>query len=329
MSSGLFGFHPIETDTARVVLAMIVGSIVGVAGVVFSITMAAVSFASGTFGPRLIGNLMRDRGSQVSLGFFIGTFIYSLIVLRFVRGSDPLASESVSALAFTMYISIGTSIKLAVCCMGVLIYFIHHDPETINIERIIANLGRALKVGIKNRFPDPLGDHVVLCRETEKWINSVDEDDATKIALDSNGYIETLDIDTLVKLADKHDLQIEIMQRPGAFVTVGKPVMSVWKDRSLSEETLCSLNACFATGISPTVNQNIEFVADQLVEIMARALSPGVNDPHTAITCVNWLQVGILHFTNHECLSLIADILPVGRNRDIIEKTIRDLKASS
>jgi len=124
-------------------------------------------------------------------------------------------------------------------------------------------------------------------------------------------------------------LQIEIMQRPGAFVTVGKPVMSVWKDRSLSEETLCSLNACFATGISPTVNQNIEFVADQLVEIMARALSPGVNDPHTAITCVNWLQVGILHFTNHECLSLIADILPVGGNRDIIEKTIRDLKASS
>ena len=263
------------------------------------------------------------------MGFFIGTFIYSLIVLRFVRGSDPLASESVSALAFTLYVSIGTSIKLAVCCMGVLIYFIHHDPETINIERIIANLGRALRVGIKNRFPDPSGDHVVLCRETEKWINSVDEDDATKIAPDSKGYIETLDIDTLVKLADKHGLQIEIMQRPGAFVNVGKPVMSVWKDRSLSEETLCSLNACFATGISPTVNQNIEFVADQLVEIMARALSPGVNDPHTAITCVNWLQVGILHFTKHECLSLIADTLPVGGNRNIIEKTIRDLKASS
>ena len=133
MSSGLFGFHPIETDTARVVLSMIAGSIVGVAGVVFSITMAAVSFASGTFGPRLIGNLMRDRGSQVSLGFFIGTFIYLLIVLRFVRGSDPLASESVSALAFTLYVSIGTSIGLAFCCMGVLIYFIHHVPKTINI----------------------------------------------------------------------------------------------------------------------------------------------------------------------------------------------------
>jgi uncharacterized membrane protein len=164
MSSGLFAFHPIETDTARVVLSMIVGSIIGVAGVVFSITMVAVSFASGTFGPRLIGNLMRDRGSQVSLGFFIGTFIYSLIVLRFVRGSDPLVSESVSALA---YVSIGTSIGLAVCCMGVLIYFIHHVPETINIERIIANLGCALKMGIENRFPDRSDDHVVLCTETE------------------------------------------------------------------------------------------------------------------------------------------------------------------
>ncbi len=373
--SDVFGFRPIETDTARVLLSMIAGSIIGVAGVVFSITMVAVSFASGTFGPRLIGNLMRDRGSQVSLGFFIGTFIYSLIILRFVQGGALQASESMLAPAFIPHVSIGTSIGLAICCMGVLIYFIHHVPETINIERIIANLGRALKAGIETRFPEQSDDRVALRTESERWIESADKDDVMQVVLDTNGYIQALDVRTLVKLAEKHDLHIEIIRRPGAFVTAGRPVLSIWADKSLDAKVCRSLKTCFATGISPTVNQNIEFIADQLVEIIARALSPGVNDPFTAITCVNWLQVGILHFVAHESLSdsfnqsdrvysnpflfkdfvtavfkkaipyivtdrnvlkhtldvlsSIADTLPVGGNRDVIEQTISDLKVSS
>jgi len=374
-SLGIFGLRPIEVDTARVLLSMIAGSIIGVAGVVFSITMVAVSFASGTFGPRLIGNLMRDRGSQVSLGFFIGTFIYSLIILRFVRGNDHQVSESMPGLAFTPHLSIGTSIGLAVCCMGVLIYFIHHVPETINIERIIANLGRALKAGIESRFPKKSDTGVVLRTETERWIEKADQDEAQQLVLDTNGYIQALDVGTLVKLAEQHDIHVEIIRRPGAFVTSGRPVLSVWSEKPLDEKVTDGFKACFATGISPTVNQNIEFIADQLVEIIARALSPGVNDPFTAITCVNWLQVGILHFAayenlddsfnqsdrvyskpflfkdfvtaiftkaipyiqtdqnvkkhTHDVLRSIADTLPVGGNRDVIEQTISDLEASS
>ena len=375
LSLGGFDLRPVEVDTARVLLSMIAGSIIGVAGVVFSITMVAVSFASGTFGPRLIGNLMRDRGSQVSLGFFIGTFIYSLIVLRFVRGNDHQVSESMPGLAFIPHLSIATSIGLAVCCMGVLIYFIHHVPETINIERIIANLGRALKAGIESRFPEQSGTGAVLRTETERWTDNADQDDAQELVLDTNGYIQALDVGTLVELAKKHNMHIEILRRPGAFVASGRPVLSIWSDGPLNENVSSALKMCFATGISPTVNQNIEFIADQLVEIIARALSPGVNDPFTAITCVNWLQVGILHFAAHENLNdsfnqsdrvyskpflfkdfvtavftkampyivtdqnvtkhthkvlrSIADKLPVGGNREVIEQTIDTLKTSS
>jgi uncharacterized membrane protein len=294
---GYFYLEALEPETARVVLSMIAGSILGVAGVVFSITMVAVSFASGTFGPRLIGNMMRDRGSQVSLGCFIGTFVYALIVLRFVR------TGAGDAAAFMPYISVGTAMALAICCMGVLIYFIHHVPETINIELIIAKLGRALKSGIETRFADAGQGPVVLRAESDNWYDSAERAAATKVLSAGDGYIQALDLEKLDDIASDQDLKIEILCRPGAFVTTAYPLMAVWHDGSLDDDAVARLQTCFALGASPTVNQNIEFVADQLVEIIARALSPGINDPFTAIACINWLQVGILHFARHESLN--------------------------
>lgn len=361
----MYLLRPLQPETARVVLSMIAGSILGVAGVVFSITMVAVSFASGTFGPRLIGNMMRDRGSQVSLGCFIGTFSYSLIVLRFVR------VEANGVEAFTPYISIGMSMALAIACMGVLIYFIHHVPETINIELIIAKLGRALKSGIEVRFPDRGGAGAVFRSDKDHWIDAADADEAARICAEGDGYIQALDVDRLNALADEQRLRIEILRHPGAFVTLANPVLAVWAEDTLDERTVERMKSCFALGATPTVNQNIEFIADQLVEIIARALSPGVNDPYTAIACINWLQVGILHFAEHEslsdsfnrgervyskpflfrdftmaifrkaspyivtnshvtghtgqCLRSIAGQLPPGSNRDVIDEILNDL----
>lgn len=359
----IFFLRPLQPETARVVLSMIAGSIIGVAGVVFSITMVAVSFASGTFGPRLIGNMMRDRGSQISLGCFIGTFVYSLVVLRFLR----VATDTEAA--FTPYLSVGTSIALAVFCMGVLIYFIHHVPETINIELIIARLGKNLKTGIANRFPDFEHARGSLRSERDLWINAIDAEAAEKIDPLQDGYIQALDIKRLYELAGQHDLRIRILGRPGAFVTKCDPLCEVWVEGKLSDDARQSLQACFALGHSPTVTQNLEFVADQLIEIIARALSPGVNDPYTAIAGINWLKVGILqfaacertidvfnqydrvyadpflfrdfvamifdkatpyiasnaHVTRHTIASLeaIAGHLPPGGNRDLIHEQIR------
>lgn len=364
---GFYYLRAVEPETARVILSMIAGSIIGVAGVVFSITMVAVSFASGNFGPRLIGNMMRDRGSQVSLGCFIGTFAFSLIALRFVRvGGDGVA-------AFTPYVSVATSMGLALACMGVLIYFIHHVPETINIELIVAKLGRSLKSGIETRFrADEAGETTHVGGD---WRDDADRKDATEIVLAAEGYIQALDVDKLDEIASANRFYIEILRRPGAFVTICDPVCAVWHEEELPAETCGRIQACFATGASPTVNQNIEFVADQLVEIIARALSPGVNDPFTAIACINWLKAGILHFAAHEtehdtfnrhqrvkskaylfddfvmaifenaipyiasnrqvtrhtldCLSEISEHLTDGNRRDVIERTINDLERAA
>lgn len=287
-----------QPASAQALLSTIAGSIIGVAGVSFSITMVAVSFASGSFGPRLIGNFMRDRGNQTSLGVFIGSFIYSLLILREVRGSDSVKYTDAAIAEFVPQLSISFSLMLAVLCMFFLIYFIHHVPETINIERIIARLGDALKDGVAERFPKQAS---ATKKETDiepDWIESVDPDEAMEIKYVSEGYIQAIDINALQRIADENKLLIDIVKRPGAFVTTHSTVMHIWAEGECDIALKKTLGSCIATGDLRTINQNIEFVADQLIEIIARALSPGVNDPFTAIACLNWLQVGVLAFAD-------------------------------
>lgn len=285
-----------QPDSAQALLSTIAGSVIGVAGVSFSITMVAVSFASGSFGPRLIGNFMRDRGNQISLGVFIGSFIYALLILREVRSADGSGGAE-ALLEFVPQLSISVSVALAVACMFVLIYFIHHVPETINIERIIARLGDALEAGVSERFPKSYANDSAKAVDRD-WIDKIDRDQLQTIKYVAEGYVQAIDMSALRRIADEHDLLIEIVKRPGAFVTTHTVVMHVWSDIDCDTNLKEELSSCLATGDLRTINQNIEFVADQLIEIIARALSPGVNDPFTAIACINWLQVGILKFAD-------------------------------
>lgn len=291
---------PTQPASAQSLLSTIAGSVVGVAGVVFSITMVAVSFASGNFGPRLIGNFMRDRGNQVSLGIFIGTFIYTLMVLRTVKGSDSQSFEASSITEFVPQLSIAISLGLAIVCMGTLIYFIHHVPETINIERIISKLGRSLQSGIRDRFPIGALRGLASPARCEPWSEENCDRMGTEIQFRNEGYVQEIDLKSLHLLAEKNDLLIRILNRPGKFVTNMTCMMRVWHTTEPSEDLREELSNCTTVDAEQTIAQNVEFVADQLVEIIARALSPGMNDPFTAIACLNWLQIGILEFACDE-----------------------------
>ncbi len=287
-----------QPDSAQALLSTIAGSIIGIAGVSFSITIVAVSFASGAFGPRLIGNFMRDRGNQTSLGVFIGSFLYTLLILRAVRSADGSMTSNQAISEFVPHLSISVSVGLVIVCMFFFIYFIHHVPETINIERIIARLGDTLKNEVSTRFPKHDSESKEPSDIAPQWIENVDTEKAVKIKYVSEGYVQAIDMSTLRRLADKKGLLIKVVPRPGAFLTTHSTVMLVWSESECDNSLKDALGSCVATGDVRTINQNIEFIADQLIEIIARALSPGVNDPFSAIACLNWLQVGILAFAD-------------------------------
>ena len=151
-----------KPDGARALLSTISGSMITVAGVTFSITIASVAYATGQFGPRLLTNFMQDRGNQVTLGTFIATFLYCLLVLRTIRGADERTGGSAEVSgdfvgAFVPHAAILIALVLTLASVGVLIFFIHHVPDSIHISNVIAKIGRELNAKIDSLFPEMLG----------------------------------------------------------------------------------------------------------------------------------------------------------------------------
>lgn len=275
-------------EGARAVLSTIASSMITVAGVTFSTTMVSVSFAAGQFGPRLIGNFMRDRGNQATLGVFIATFVYCLMVLRSVRSESASVAHDA---AFVPHVSLVVAMALALACVGVLIYFIHHVPETINVGRITAQVGRALDRDLRSLFPE-IDDEVGAAASGDR--EGLDWHGAQDVPSQRRGYLEAVDLDALCLHAVEHDVVVRLQYRPGDFAHRGDVLMQVLADAPLDDATKATLAGCVAFGRERTAAQNVLFLSDQLIEILARALSPGTNDPYTAVNCINWLGSALI-----------------------------------
>lgn len=284
---------------ARAVLSTVAGSMITVAGVTFSMTILSISHTTGLVGPRLLNNFMRDKGNQFTLGVFISTFLYCLMVLRTVRSAEtasPNAGSNVELLgAFVPHIAILVGLLAAICSVGVLIYFIHHVPESINISNIVAGVGRELETRIEQQFPELAGEPHEEEEERNSSANMPDGfyDDAQKVTSSCTGYIEYVDAEGLLSIASTNDLVIRLRHRPGDFVTPNSVLLVVSPKDPVTDDLQTKMQNCFVRGNQRTAVQNLRFVMNQLVEVAARALSPGVNDPFTAMDCMDWLRAAL------------------------------------
>lgn len=281
-----------KPEGARTLLSTVAGSMIGVAGVTFSITIASVVYASGQYGPRLLSNFMRDRGNQVTLGTFIATFLYCLLVLRTIRSADEnyVGEDAVADATgpFVPHIAILVGLALAVASVAVLIYFIHHVPRSILVSNVIAEVGRALTHRIERRMDEP---HVA-------WPGDPREADGGAlgdpcIRAGGHGYVQSVDLDALVRQAEAVDGTIRLRCRPGDFVAAGETLALIWAPDGATDRVRDQVRAAFAWGNARTPLQDVRFQINELVEIAARALSTGVNDPFTAITCLDWLGAAL------------------------------------
>ncbi|GGY94630.1 DUF2254 domain-containing protein [Novosphingobium colocasiae] len=263
---------PARPDGAANMLSVLAGSVIGVASTVFSITIAAVAYASGTFGPRLLNNFMEDKGNQFSLATFVGTFVYAITVLQSVRSGDGDQSAFVPQLALTI------AWLLLLLSVAVLVYFLHHVPDSIRINSVLEAIGTRLLREIVSRFPDEgTGEPQAL-----GWPGGA------QVEAQAAGYIRVIDFGALDTLARRHGFTIWLTARPGDFVHAGMPLATISDDAAVAQAAP-HIRATFALGGSRTPEQDLEFSIDELVEITLRALSPAVNDPFTALNALHWL----------------------------------------
>ena len=278
-----------DADGARIILSTIAGSSITVATTVFSITIVALQLASSQFGPRLLRNFMQDQGNQFVLGTFISTFMYCLLVLRTIQGQEEEQ--------FLPQISVTFSVVLAALNLAVLIYFIHHAAEAIQADNVIDRVSQELHGEVERLFPQQLGHG----KQEPELDYPVDFDRvAQPVKASSAGYIQVIDDQLLMKIAKQHNLLLRLLHRPGHFVVEQKDLVMVYPGEKVSKKLIKKINKAFIVGSQRTQQQDLEFSIEQLVEIAVRALSPGVNDPFTAIRCIDHLSAVLCRLAQKE-----------------------------
>ena len=273
-------------DGARALLATIATAMISISATVFSVTIVALSLAAGQLGPRLLRTFMRDRGTQISLGIFIATFVFCISVIGVVDGSGKVA--------FVPRASVSTALLLAMTSMAFLIYFIHHVAASIQAPNVIAVVGEELDEAIDRLFPESIGtgDPELAAQVTPALPPDFPVSSSAVLALKS-GYIQLIDGNSLVDVACEIDGLIWLARAPGAYVLAGTEIARVWPGAANSREVNSSVQEAVSIRAIRTPVQDVLYPVGQIVEIAQRALSPGINDPTTAESCVNRLGAAL------------------------------------
>ena len=281
-------FFGLGADGSRGMLTAISSSMLTVAALSFSLTLAALAQASAQYSPRIMRNFMRDRINQFVLGYFVSVFAYCLVVLRTIRGADEIKFVPSFAVLVGLISAIGGVI--------VLIYFIHHIANSLQVTNIIEHISQETVEAIETLFPQEFAaaaheekrEDVRQMWQEKRWV---------EIPADEYGYIQYIDTENMLEFAEENDLIIKMERGIGQFVGRGAILASVIEPNSngtdviFNDEFIEDINEFFTINRFRTIEQDIGFGIRQIVDIALKALSPGINDTTTAVNCIDFLGV--------------------------------------
>jgi uncharacterized membrane protein len=272
--SVLFPSHE-DPSVAQLILSSIATSIMTVVSIVFAILLMTLTLASTQFSPRILISFVRDRTTQWTLGLFLGTFSYCMAALPAARSAPQV---------FVPVATVTGAMTLALVCVGWLIYFINHISQSISVNNIVDRIARETELVIEELMPDspdpPSSTDRSLPPPTPNGV----------ILSEQSGYIRYIDINRLVALAQTYRIYVHIERRVGQFVPAGIPLARISSAGRIAPEYASHFIAAFDIGPARTMQQDVEFGIIQIVDIALRAMSPAVNDPTTAISCVDQLS---------------------------------------
>ena len=268
-----------DSDSARSILSTISGAMIGVAGTVFSVTLVALTLASSQFGPRLIKNFMYVKLNQIVLGSYIATYLYCLLVLNSIKNIDGYT--------FIPSISILVAIFATIANIVLLITFIHQIAVSIQADRVISDISDFIDNQLETLFPEKMTKDKVSKPKID--INSAISAYENQVSIKSpkSGYLQYISSEVLVDLLTKQDSLLILHHRPGSYLVRGIEIAELLTHSKWEQEIIEKLLNQFIIGKTKMPQEDLEYSIRQMVEIALRALSPGINDPYTAITCID------------------------------------------
>ena len=276
-----------EMRTAMIGLA---GTILATAGVVFSLLTLPLSTVAAQFGSRLLRVFLRDRTTQLVLGTFVGTFTYCILTALAVPAAELPRAD-------LPQVSVTVGLILSMATFASLIILIQHISMMLQAPIIVKAAGTELMEAIGRERP---GEYQETRREYQEYLTkALIDQEAYPLKMTDTGYIQYVDPEIIVNLAKEKDLTLRLLCLPGQFVGRGETVALVWPAAEVDERLGIQLGRAVQTGNQRTPTQDIEYAINQLVEVAVRAMSPAINDPFTAMTCLDYLADGLATYVRH------------------------------
>ena len=274
-----------DPAVAQVILSSIAESIMTVVSIVFAILLMTLTLASMQFSPRIIVSFARDRITQWTLGMFLGTFLYCMAALPAAHALPH---------PFAPVVTVIGAICLSVACVALLLFFIHHITQAISVNHIVDRIALETEIVIDDIMP--------FARKSIHLETSDSRPPTFESTLlnETSGYIRFIDTQRLLSFATIYHLKVQVVRRVGQFVPAGTPLLRVSKAERLTLELSAALRGVFDFGPTRTLQQDVEFGVLQIVDIALKAISPAVNDPTTAIGCIDQLSRILIRFASRE-----------------------------
>jgi uncharacterized membrane protein len=283
--TAIFPSHA-DPQVAQVILGSIGASIMTVVSIVFAILLMTLTLASMQFSPRIILGFATDGVTQWTLGIFLGTFCYCMAALPAARSLPHPFSPVATVLG---------AMLLALACVAWLLFFIHHISHAISVNHMVDRIASETERIVDEMMPWPRKpNHFAVDERIDALVWE------STLLSETSGYIRFIDTARVLGLAKQYRVKIRIMRRVGHFVPAGVPLALVSRAERTSAELVDQLQQAIDIGPSRTLQQDIEFGILQIVDIALKAISPAVNDPSTAISCVDQLSRILIRVASRE-----------------------------
>lgn len=274
--------RPSSAEGARALLSAVIGAMITAISVTFSVTIVALTVAAQHFGPRVLSNFVRQTSAQLVLGTFLATFVYSVLALGAIGASGQEAGLP--------ELTVSGAVVLVIMSIGALIFYVHHVSTTLQV----GELASAIVLDLRQATADRDGPADAGQPERLTFIPSAPPDAAPVPAAES-GYVQRIDYQAIIGAAETRNAVVWIRREPGTFLIDGTAMALVHPPTACDTELVATVQHACVVGRDRTLWHDPEFPVKQLVEIALRALSPGVNEPFTAITCIDRLTQGLAY----------------------------------
>ncbi len=268
-------------DSARAILSAIASGTITAASVVFSLTLVAIQLSSSAYSSRVLRIFLRDPFQQNMIGLVLSAFVFSVLVLREVRG--PVEEGGAPYLPS---IAVAVAIVFALAALLALLASINHTAQQLRVSTVSREITRQVLGVVAERFQDPSGglpsaDPVGL-EAVAVEIPSLPVSPGTVVTASRSGWVQQISLQALLETVEPHDA-IRIEVAAGMYVYADAPLVTIWTSDPGSLVGLDKrVREAFGVGDQRTLQQDVSFGVVMLEDIALRALSPGVNDPNTA-----------------------------------------------